>query len=181
MLPQIKKTLGELGFKENEIKVYLSLTELGEAAAVNIAKKAGLARTTAISILTKLEKLGYLTTHKYRGKIFYWIESPQVLAGVFENKAKLAENLNGFLAGLYREGGNFPFAKIYDTKAGVKKFTESMVLKTKKKSIFYTIDAPREGNYRKVFSEDLERFFTLPKNSGRSSPNFGAARINARH
>jgi HTH-type transcriptional regulator, sugar sensing transcriptional regulator len=163
MLPQIKKTLKNLGFKESEIKVYVALTELGEAVASEIAKRAGLARTTTISILNKLDEKGYLTTHKFRGKIYYWIESPQVIEEVFQNKAKLAGNLNGFLSSLYKEGGNFPFGKIYDTKEGVKKFTENILLKAKKKSIIYTIDTPQEGNYKKVFSEDLEKIFFAVK------------------
>jgi sugar-specific transcriptional regulator TrmB len=163
MLAQIKKTLTDLGFKENEVKVYISLTELGEAAAAEVAKRAGLARTTVISILNKLEKLGYLTTHKFRGKIFYWIESPQVLGDVFQNKAELAGNLNKFLSSLYREGGSFPFSKTYDTKEGIKKFVESVLLKAKKKSIIHTIDTPREGNYKKIFSDDLEKIFFATK------------------
>ena len=159
MLNQIKKTLKDLGFRENEIKTYLALTELGESSALEISKNAGLARTTVISILNSLEARGYLTTHKYKSKIYYWIESPQVIGEVFQNKAKLAGNLDDFLSGLYKNGSNFPFVKIYDTKKGIKKFTENILLKTKKKSIIYTIDTPKEGNYSKVFSEDLKKVF----------------------
>jgi len=52
---QLKKVLKELGFKDNEIKVYLALTELGEAPASKVAKKAGLPRTTTIDNLEHLE------------------------------------------------------------------------------------------------------------------------------
>ena len=52
----IAKQLTELGFNSNEARVYVALTQLGEANATNIAKKADLPRTTAISILQKLEK-----------------------------------------------------------------------------------------------------------------------------
>jgi sugar-specific transcriptional regulator TrmB len=52
----IQKKLKELGFNDNETKVYLSITKLGESSSANIAKKADLPRTTTISILEKLHK-----------------------------------------------------------------------------------------------------------------------------
>jgi sugar-specific transcriptional regulator TrmB len=159
MPEKIKKTLKDLGFKENETNVYLALTKLGESSAGVVAKSIGLPRTTVIGILAKLEAGGYLTTHKYKGKIYYWIESPRVLGEVFANKVSLAAGLESELADLYRQAPRFPFAKIYDTKQGIAKFTENVLLKTKKKAVIRTFDSPGAGNYRKVFSDRLEPIF----------------------
>jgi sugar-specific transcriptional regulator TrmB len=156
---KIQKILKELGFGDSEVEVYVALTELGEAPAAELSKKVGLPRTTVISILERLEEKNFLTTQKYKGKIYYWVESPRVISDIFQNKAQLAGDLEGLLSSLYKEGGKFPFAKTYDTKNGIRNFAEGLLLKARKKSILYTIDTPQEGNYRKVFSDELERIF----------------------
>lgn len=151
----ITKQLKELGFNHNEAKVYIALTQLGEANATNIAKKAGLPRTTAISILQKLEKEKYISIQRYRGKSVFWIESPQMLRDAFMNRARLAEGLNDLLADLYRSEADFPYAKIYDSKASIKSFIEKIILGLDKKSEICTIENPNAGNYHKILSEEF--------------------------
>ena len=91
MSKEIKNNLKELGFKDNEITVYIALTQLGESTAAKIAKKSDLPRTTAISILENLKKENYITAHKYRGSTYYWIESPKILVNILENKINIAK------------------------------------------------------------------------------------------
>jgi len=157
MIQKIKQSLAELGFKNNEITVYVSLTQLGEATAAQIAKKADLPRTTVISILNKLSDNNYLTTHKYRGATYYWVESPKTIASLFENKTAIASQLNELLTGLYRTEAHFPFALVYDTKTSIKKFIEKIIAGLDKKSIIRTIDTPEIGNYQKIYSEDVSK------------------------
>src|SRR3990172_6060250 len=102
MLNDIRANLLELGFKNNEVRVYLALTRLGEATAAQVASKAGLPRTTVISILNKLAQENYLTTHRYKGVFRYWVESPQTIVSGLETKIKVAQELSGLLSGLYR-------------------------------------------------------------------------------
>lgn len=163
MNSEIKKSLKELGFSDNEIKVYLALTSLGEAPATAVAKKVELPRTTVISLLERLEKEGYLTSNKYRGKIYYWIESPRVLAEVFSSKVEIAKSMEDFFTSLYRQDKNFPFVKVFDTKKGIALQIEKMISSLPKKSVIRTIDTPQEGNYRKIFSENMEKVFFSSK------------------
>ncbi|PIR06724.1 MAG: hypothetical protein COV55_02680 [Candidatus Komeilibacteria bacterium CG11_big_fil_rev_8_21_14_0_20_36_20] len=156
MIREIKNNLGELDFNSSEIKVYMALTHLGEAKASEIAKKADLPRTTAISILNKLKEENYITTHQYHGTIYYWIESPKVIANVFNYKIDIAHQLSELLTNLYRDEVHFPTAQIYDTKSGIKKFIEKTLTNLDKKSIIYTIDMPKAGNYAKIFSDNAE-------------------------
>ena len=149
----IKKYLKELGFNKNEQKIYIALTELGEASASTIAKRADIPRTTAISILAKLEKEKYISIQHYHGKNIFWIESPQMIKKTFEQKVILADELDVLLADLYRKESDFPHAKIYDTKSSIKSFIETLIAKTSKGSTIYTIDSPKSGNYRKILSE----------------------------
>lgn len=153
MNESIKNNLKELGFKDNEVKVYIALTQLGEAPASKIAKKTNLPRTTAISILEKLKAENFLSTHKYKGTTQYWIESPKTLKRSLENKIKIADDLNTMLTELYHSEHHFPFADIYDTKASIKNFIEKALIKIKKGAKIYTIDHPGIGNYNKIYSD----------------------------
>lgn len=146
--------LKDLGFNENEIKVYLSLTKLGEARVTEIAGKANLPRTTTFSILERLSKEGLLSEHTYHGTTYYWVESPEVIKSIYENKARLAGGLADILSDLYRSDAIFPFAKSFDSKSSIKTFTEKILVTLPKQSIIYTIDAPHMGNYKKIFSDD---------------------------
>ena len=155
MLDKIKKSLAELGFKENEINVYIALTELGESVASKIAKKVGLPRTTAISILDKLEFEKLITVHKQHGTKQYWVESPKMIMKSFESKIQIAKDLDSLLSDLYRTESDFPYAKIFDTKQGIKNFIEKTLLGLKKKTTIYTIDTPNIGNYKKIYTDEF--------------------------
>ena len=155
MLKKIRDNLKELGFKTNEIKVYISLTKMGEATASQVAKRADIPRTTAIGILEKLKNENYLTANRYKAVTYYWIEAPHTLVDLYQNKIEIAKDLNGILSDLYHENATFPFTKVYDTRSGIKQFIEKMLTTTKKNSIIYTIDSPSRGNYTKVYSENI--------------------------
>jgi sugar-specific transcriptional regulator TrmB len=132
----------------------MSLTKLGEAKVADIAKKANVARTTTFSILERLTKEGLVSEHHYKGVAYYWVESPQIIKSVYENKMRLAEGLAETLSDLYRSDANFPFAKVYDSKNAVKNFIEKIMSDLPKNATIYTIDAPHMGNYVKIFSND---------------------------
>lgn len=166
MTKEIRKNLLELGFNNNEAKIYIALTQLGEAPASQIAKKADLQRTTAISILNKLAIEGYLTLHHYRGVTYYWIESPKAISGVFETKIKIAEELNSLLVNIYRSENHFPGAQIFDTKTSIRNFIEKTISLMPKKGIIFTIDTPSEGNYSKIFSDKIENTILSKKKRG---------------
>jgi hypothetical protein len=155
MIEKIRKNLQELGFAGNEIRAYIALTQLGESVASKVAKKAGLKRTTVISILEKLQENNFVSAHKYRGVTSYWIESPKTIKKIFENRVAIAEELNGLLGDLYRDEADFPNAKIFDTRLSIKNFIEKTVVNLEKKSVLYTIDTPSMGNYEKIYSDDF--------------------------
>lgn len=155
--------LQELGLNQNEIKVYTALTQLGEAPASRVAKKANLPRTTAISILEKFRHENYVSTHKYKGVTYYWIESPQVLSESFLTKAAVAKELGAMFSDLYRTEAHFPYAEIHDTTSSIRKFIEKTIANLKPKSVIYTIDTPNEGNYNKIYSENIENIILSGK------------------
>jgi len=167
MIKDIKNYLKELGFNKNEANVYLVIAKLGEAKAAQIAKVAELPRTTVISILNKLAEENYITTHVYKSVTSYWIESPQALVDILNTKIAIAEKLKEVLPSVYHADGRFPSAKFFDTKKSIKNFIEKTLNSLDKGAIIYTVDTPHEGNYSKVFSDDLEDIiFSIKKKRG---------------
>lgn len=152
----IEQYLIELGFHPNEVGVYMALTKLGEAKASTIAKTSDLPRTTAISILEKLKDHSYVTTNTYHGTTYYWIESPEVLVSIFQNKTRVAETLRELLRDLYRTDAHFPAVQVFDTKTNIRRFIERVLESVPKRSIIMTIDTPQDGNYAKIYPERIE-------------------------
>lgn len=157
MSHELRTALRDLGLTKNEVDVYVALTLQGEAPAAVLAKRVGLPRTTTIGILERFQEQGLITSHTYRGKLFYWIESPDVLVEHFQQKVALAGQLRAELGSLYRSRSAFPFAKVYDTKRGIARFIEKVLTGAARKSLLYTIDTPSAGNYRKIYGENVER------------------------
>ncbi|MEK7584458.1 MAG: helix-turn-helix domain-containing protein [Patescibacteria group bacterium] len=156
-MKEIIGKLHELEFSPNEVRVYVALTELGEALASKIAKKANLPRTTVISILNNFAERGFVSAHRYRGASYYWVESPKTVRDIFANKVLIAEQLDSLLGGLYRSEAHFPSAEVYDSRKSVKNFIEKTLVGLKKNSVIRTIDAPQMGNYSKVLSDEYQR------------------------
>jgi len=156
MTTHVLTYLKELGLQENEAAVYLSVAKLGEAPASQIAKKANLPRTTAISILEKFYKDGLISTHKYKGVTYYWIESPEILKEHYLHQAAIAGELGSLMSGLYRSEAVFPFAEAHDTRSAVRAFIEKTLASLGKGDVIYTIDTPHEGNYAKIYSDNVE-------------------------
>lgn len=150
----IIKNLKYLGLSDNEARVYVSLTELGESSILNITKKSLIPRTTVKSILDRLVEKWYITVHKYNNVNYYWIESPKTLQSSFENKIELTKNLSYLLEDLYRNTENIPYSKVYDTKTSIQKFIEKTVTTIKKWSTIMTIDSPKCKNYNRYFSQE---------------------------
>lgn len=71
--------LKQFGFSVNEAKVYFATLEAGLASAQEIAKKAGVKRTTAYSVLDYLVNRGLIGKSEVRGKARYLAEPPDKL------------------------------------------------------------------------------------------------------
>lgn len=152
----LSEYLKELGLNTGEMKVYQSLASLGEAPASQIAKSANMPRTTAISILEKLVLEKLISAHKYRGKTYYWIESPQAFIDSLNIKLDTAKEMDIMLRNLYKSDGVFPAVEVHDTVSGIRSFIEKVLSNSRPKTIIYTIDSPNKGNYSKIYPERME-------------------------
>ena len=84
------KLLAQLGFNDKEIKVYLTLLELGMVPAVNIAKKVELPKSTVLFLLDRLVAQGYVEKTQ-RSNTQYFFTDPEMLLEA-KKKALTAES-----------------------------------------------------------------------------------------
>ena len=80
--------LKKSGFSDKEIDIYLALLELGSSVASDIAKRAGIIRSTAYVVLDSLLKRGLVTVTERRGVKMYHGASPDELVRHLEESAK---------------------------------------------------------------------------------------------
>lgn len=79
MIDELKKGLLELGLSDKESDVYLSMLELGPASVQDIAKKAGVNRSTTYVMIESLKRRGLLSTFDHGKKVYFAAESPDKL------------------------------------------------------------------------------------------------------
>jgi sugar-specific transcriptional regulator TrmB len=79
MLSDVKTNLQELGLSPKEIDVYVSMLELGPSSVQDIAKKAGVNRTTTYVMMEKLKGRGLTSCYEKGKKILFCAETPERL------------------------------------------------------------------------------------------------------
>ena len=86
-IPQnLRDSLLSMGFSEKESNVYLALLELGKSAVSNIARKAGLNRTTGYHILDSLVGKGLVSISGKEPLQEYVAESPEKITELLKAK-----------------------------------------------------------------------------------------------
>jgi sugar-specific transcriptional regulator TrmB len=91
----IEGVLKKSGFSEKEIEVYLALLRLGSSIVSDIAKRAGINRSTTYVVLDALAKRGLVSITERRGVKVYNSISPEQLVQYLEGTAKQYTELAG--------------------------------------------------------------------------------------
>ena len=149
---ELKTGLRRLGLKENEIKVYLKLLEVGPVSVGMLAKKTGLYRTYVYDVLEKLIDLGLVKYVIISNKKHYQAEEPSKLLDWLKEKEeklkeerKVIERLIPKLEKLRKEEEEHK-AFIYRGKKGIKSILEDQ-LKQKKEILILGA----QGKFRSTF------------------------------
>src|SRR3989344_5674300 len=90
-----KQVLKEFKFSEKEAEVYLVLLEIGSSVVSDIAKKAGINRSTTYVILDSLAKRGLVNTVERRGGKTYTSVPAERLIKDLEKTAEQYAKLAG--------------------------------------------------------------------------------------
>lgn len=126
----LQSSLSSLGFSEKEAVVYLSLLELGKGTVSQIARKAGINRTTAYHILDSLVNRGLVIISGKEPKQEYVAESPDKIPLMFNQYIKAnqtyieqSKEIIPRLKTIHNVRGR-PKIKFYEGKEGIKQVYE---------------------------------------------------------
>lgn len=109
----ISKVIEQLGYKTNEVKVYLATLVLGECTLSEIAIKANIPRSSAQVAVGKLHKNGLLNFY-VRKRYKYWVaEPPEKLIHILKEKEALLASMIKSIPHSSRQKINKPTIKIF--------------------------------------------------------------------
>lgn len=121
---EIKQILQQFGLNGKKTEVYLSALELGGASVIDIAKKAGIKRTTCYDILTDLISEGFISETSKGKKRLFIAEDPEKIQRNLKNKERLFSEILPQLQSIHNTRGIKPKIKFYEGKEGLKEVYE---------------------------------------------------------
>jgi sugar-specific transcriptional regulator TrmB len=89
MMDDVKIALAELGLAAKEADTYLAMLELGPASVQDIAKKAGINRTTTYVMIEGLKKHGLVSTFERGKKTLFSAENPEQLLDILTKETSV--------------------------------------------------------------------------------------------
>jgi sugar-specific transcriptional regulator TrmB len=128
----IQSILADLGLPKNKGVVYMALLEVGTGSAIEIAKKAGLPRTTAHEILQDIVTMGLASFVVHGRTRIYTAEAPNKLKSILKDKERKLNDALPELASLVNTAGAKPKVKFFEGIEGIKTVFED-TLNTKNK------------------------------------------------
>ncbi|HLD12538.1 MAG TPA: helix-turn-helix domain-containing protein [Candidatus Nanoarchaeia archaeon] len=126
--------LQEYGLTNNESKVYLANLQIGKARANDIAKKAGLLRTTTYEVLTALSQKGLTSNVIISGVKYFEATEPKKLLDLLDEKREKILEITPTLENIKRTFRKNPEVQLYEGKEGLKTILGN-IIKTQPKEI----------------------------------------------
>jgi sugar-specific transcriptional regulator TrmB len=163
---KLDKILGKLGFSENESRVYLATLESGLASAQDIAKKAGIKRTTTYSVLSYLVEKGVVGKTKVKNKTRFVAEPPEKLLSLINELHRNIKTALPELEAIYNKNESKPKITFYEGENAIHNVYED-TLKEKPEEIL-------EWNTNEFFERFPKDYNYITK---RVALNIGARRI----
>ena len=154
MSDQIKElpmTLHSLGFSEKEATVYVALLELGHGTVTEIARKAGINRTTGYDILDSLANKRIVSVTGKEPKQEYAAEPPEAVIEYLKRESETAktriqkaEALVPQLRSVHATQ-NRPRVKFYEGENGLKQVYEDTLTSSEPIRAFANVDDMHKG------------------------------------
>jgi predicted transcriptional regulator len=142
---KIEQLLHKLGFSVKEAKVYLASLELGMSSAQDVAKQAGLNRTTGYAVLNYLVNRGVMGKTKVRGKTRFVPEPPERLATLIQELDQAIKQSLPELQAIYNKKETKPKITFYEGEHAVQKVYDDTLIEKPSEILEYNTNAYFEG------------------------------------
>ena len=90
---ELIKALHAFGFTDQQARLYLAGLQLGSCLMTNLAREAGIKRSTAYYAIGELERRGFFNTKKVGGRTHYVATSPQKLLTMTAQRLTMVKKL----------------------------------------------------------------------------------------
>jgi len=91
-MAKLEDLLGELGLNQLEVHGYTELLQRGTTSAATLAKRIGVPRTTAYTMLERLSSKGLIREEAQKGVKSYSAESPDSIGHIFSQRVTALDN-----------------------------------------------------------------------------------------
>jgi len=158
--------LEAVGLSNKEVRVYLALLELGQATAAQVARPAGINRTTAYDILGALAGKKLVVALGKEPKQEYKAESPDNLLILHKERIKRDEGMLGIIEELIPElksvhrVGDRPVVRFYEGEDGLRHVYEDTLTSRETIRAFASVEdmhAGLPGYFPKYYKRRVEQ------------------------
>lgn len=133
MMDDVKQALAGLGLAPKESDTYIAMLELGPASVQDIAKKAGINRTTTYVMLEGLKKHALVSTFERGKKTLFAAENPQQLIEILTKqmdtiqakRSSLEQSLPRLLA-IFNTVGDKPKVRFLEGEAPLREIIQQL-------------------------------------------------------
>ena len=150
-----EKALKQFGLNQKQAKIYLATLELGSAPVNKIAKKAGIARSSAYDILEELVKIGIASQMIKKKVLYFSVEDPKKIVNLAKQKAEALESVLPQLNAVYGLAKQRPQVRFFQGTEAMKQIFEEILEDKKEMLGFGTADdlLRAMGDYHLKFVE----------------------------
>jgi sugar-specific transcriptional regulator TrmB len=121
MLMTLQQVLTEIGLHETEARFYLAALELGPSPVRDIAKRAGISRTNAYDVLSRLAEQGLVSEAASAGKMMLiGAERPEHLLNLVDHRRRRLKEIMPELHSLHNSSTAKPRVRFYEGVDGIK-------------------------------------------------------------
>lgn len=155
----LNQTIESLFSDKGEADVYMASLRLGEALLSDIAKKAGVPRTSCYHILDALIKKGFINYYQKRGRKYYTAGSPRKFEIVLKEREAALKQIFPQLMAMHSAAGAAPAVSYFDGPSGVKTILNNILEEQRPLLALTSID-----DMVSVIGEDFYDFIRARKN-----------------
>lgn len=165
-----KEKLLNLGINDKEADIYLSILTIGQGTVTDIARKAGIKRTSIYQYIETLLKEGLVFKTAFKKRTLYAPEDPKKIIRLLEdkqnkierNKQEMTEVIPG-LESLYNASLSRPSVSYYEGKDGIREVYNEILLNNKN---VYSFFSPRKVFKLFSYEENDAMLMKLYNNGG---------------
>ena len=157
IMDNLTQLLQDTGLSSNEAKVYLAALSLGASSVLSIAKRSGVNRTTAYSVIETLQHKGLMSVETRGFKQLHLAENPERLELLLEARKRSLRQSLPELSALYNLKGRESIISYRQGLEGLKAVYEELLSNVRAGEYYYVIG--HTDLLLKLDKEYFEKFF----------------------